>query len=625
MDAPTDLPRMQQEPFEESRRLTGCNVYFAGTGAALETARDVAFDDAALARWRDNIREARSTLGWDDGDIVVRRHRSGASLAFAAPMDQLYAAAEANEWACYDALGLRAPEPEIDEGEDEDEPARPHVACFPRDEALRRLRELAADEAKPALVALQRAADARGVPLLADDDAVSIGAGAHGREWPIDALPAVDAVPWDALRAIPAVLVTGSNGKTTTVRLLAAMTRAHGWPTAHSCTDGVFFDGEALEAGDFSGPQGARTALRQPGAEAAILETARGGLLRRGLALCRVDAAIVTNISVDHFGEYGIHDLDDLAMVKLTVARAVAEGGPGSGPGQALLVLNADDALLRRHGERFAAQRLGWFSLDDAHPALVAHRASGGATCGVRDGRMWLHVGGATHDLGAIDAMPLALGGRAAYNVANLAGAALAATGLGIPVATIAGVLHGFGGSRDDNPGRLQRWQVGGIDVVIDYAHNPDGLRGLLQAVGADRRGGRLAIVVGHAGNREEADLRAVAATAAAFSPELVLLKDVEGYLRGRESGEVARIMRDELLLRGVAGEAAIVSLDEVTATLQALSWAGEGDLVVLPTFDRDARERIEAMLDAMIADGWRAGDALPEPPPTAAMPEAPE
>lgn len=591
------------EPFEESRRLTGCNVYFAGTGAALEVAPGVSFDAATLQRWRDNLQAARQALGWSDAPIVVREHRSGASLAFAAPMDRLYTAAEVNEWAWYEALGRRATLPaEQDAGADDGTP--PHVAAFPRAQALELLRARAEAEARPDLIALQADADARGVPLLADDDVVSIGAGARGQAWPVDALPPVASVPWPALRALPTALVTGSNGKTTTVRLLAAITRAHGWPTAHSCTDGVFFDGVALEAGDFSGPQGARTALRQPQAEAAILETARGGMLRRGLALCRADVAVVTNISVDHFGEYGIHDLDDLAMVKLTVARAVADGG--------LLVLNADDAILLRQSERFAGQRLGWFSLDDDNPVLVAHRASGGATCGVRDGHLLLHLDGAVHDLGAVADMPLSLHGQAAYNVANLAGGALAASALGIPAATIGRVLAAFGASREDNPGRLQRWQVGGVEVVIDYAHNPDGLQGLLRAVAADRRPGRLAIVVGHAGNREEADLRAVAATAAAFSPELVLLKDVEGYLRGRASGEVARIMRDELLARGVPADAAIVSLDEVVATRHALDWAREGDLVVLPTFDRDARGQIEAMLDAMVAQDWQAGDALP-------------
>lgn len=596
------------EPFEESRRLTGCNVYFAGTGAALETARGLAFDEAALQRWWRNVREARAALGWPDGDIVARLHASGASLAFAAPMDGLYAATELNEWAWYDALGLQAAVPPVDGDASE----RPHVAAFPREEALARLRELAADEARPGLLALQAAADAHGVPLLMDDEIVSIGAGAHAREWPIDALPAPEGVDWGVLRAIPTALVTGSNGKTTTVRLLAAMCRAHGWPTAYSSTDGVYLDGQALESGDFSGPAGARTALRQPRAQAAILETARGGLLRRGLALCHADVAIVTNISVDHFGEYGIHDLDDLAMVKLTVARAVADGG--------LLVLNADDAILRGQADRFAGQRLGWCSLDDADPLLDAHRARGGATCGLRDGRLRLHVDGVVHDLGAVADMPLTLGGQAHYNIANLAGAALAATGLGLPVAVIAQVLQRFGAARGDNPGRLQRWRIGGIEAVIDYAHNPDGLRGLLRAVGADRREGRLAVVVGHAGNREEADLRAVAATAAAFSPELVVLKSAEGYLRGRTSDEVPAIMRDELLRRGMDADRAIIELDEVEAARRALAWAGADDLVVLPVFDRDARVRIEALLAQMESAGWRAGDAVPDAPP--AQPE---
>ena len=605
---------MQQEPFEESRRLTGCNAYFAGTGAALETAHGLAFDEAALERWWRNVREGRAALGWPDGDIVVRVHASGASLAFAAPMDRLYAATELNEWAWYDALGLRAADaPGAPDGE---APARPHAAALPREEALAKLRELAAGEARPSLLALQAAADAHGVPLLADDDTVSIGAGAHGRAWAIDALPSPDEVDWSVLRAIPTALVTGSNGKTTTVRLLAAMCRAQGWPAAYSSTDGVYFDGEALESGDFSGPAGARTALRHPRARAAILETARGGLLRRGLALCRADAAIVTNISVDHFGEYGVHDLDDLAMVKLTVARAVAGGGPGSGPGRALLVLNADDALLRAQADRFAGQRLGWFSRDDDDPLLVAHRERNGATCGVRGDRLLLHADGTSHDLGAVADMPLSLGGQAGYNVSNLAGAALAATGLGIAVAAIVQVLHAFGDSREDNPGRLQRWRIGGVDAVVDYAHNPDGLRGLLRAVGADRRSGRLAIVIGHAGNREEADLRAVAATAAEFSPDLAVLKSAEGYLRGRASGEVPAIMRDELLRRGMDAVRAIVEFDEVEAARRALAWARSGDLVVLPTFDREARERIEAMLARMESTDWRAGDAVPEAPP---------
>src|SRR5690606_5678461 len=137
-----------------------------------------------------------------------------------------------------------------------------HAAVRDAAAAMHTLCALAAAEANPALLALQAAAAKHGLPCLPDDDEVSIGAGTGGRTWPADALPDPATVDWPALHAIPTALVTGSNGKTTTVRLLAAMARTHGWRTAHSCTDGVFLDGRALESGDYSGPTGARTALR---------------------------------------------------------------------------------------------------------------------------------------------------------------------------------------------------------------------------------------------------------------------------------------------------------------------------------------------------------------------------
>jgi cyanophycin synthetase len=585
------------EPFEDSRRLTGCNVYFAGTGAALESARGLAFDDTTLARWRDGIALACDALDWPHGELLARRHRSGVSLAFAAPMDRLYAATEVNEWAWSRAVARTA---------DREAHAPGHAAWWDDASGLRTLRAVAAAEAHPALLALRDAAQARGLPFLPDDDAVSIGAGTGSAVWPIAALPAVDAVEWTALHAIPTALVTGSNGKTTTVRLIAAMTRAHGWRTAHSCTDGVFFDGEALEAGDFSGPAGARTVLRQPQAEAAVLETARGGMLRRGLALCRADAAVVANVSADHFGEYGVHDLDDLARVKLTVARAIGADG--------LLVLNADDATLTRQAEALTCPR-GWFALDFDAPALAAHRSGGGATCGVRAQRLRLSWRGEEHDLGAVADMPLTLGGRADYNVANIAGASLAATALGVAPAAIAATLARFGAAHGDNPGRLQHWRFGALDVYVDYAHNPDGLHGFLHAIGAAERGGRLGMILGHAGNREDADLRAVAATAATFRPDLVVLKDSGGYERGRASGEIAAIMRAALRAAGTPDDAIDIHLDEADAARHTLQWARDGDLLALPVHELAVREKVVAWLDTLRASQWRPGTALPPLP----------
>ncbi len=589
---------MSGEPFEDSRRLTGANLYFDGTGAALETAPGLVFDAAALQRWRDNIARVRKALAWPDGALFVREHASGASLAFEAPLDQLYIAAEANEWALFSALGMRASDAPVDE---DGESPRPHVAHFDDEDALRQLRALADAEAKPAMAALVEAARAHGVPAHADDEALSIGEGEAAHAWPLDALPAIDAVPWTRLRAIPKAVVTGSNGKTTTVRLLAAMLRAHGLRAGYSSTDGLFIDGERVEAGDYSGPVGARTVLRDPRVQAAVLETARGGLLRRGLVANDARVAVVTNVSADHFGEYGVHTLDDIAAVKLVVAKSLAADG--------LLVLNADDPLLVRHAAATGKSMIGWFAL-----ALEDALARGALACGVREGRLVLSLDGSEHDLGAIADMPLTLGGSARYNIANIAAASLAASALGIAPATVAAVLARFGASHADNPGRLQRWTLGNVEVLLDYAHNPDGLRGLLQVADGLRGNGRLALLLGHAGNRLEDDFRALAAVAAEAQPDRVWLKDIGGdYLRGRASGEVAAILFGALRAAGMEAAALPVCLDEAQAAREALQWARPGDLLVLPIHEPERRDAVVALLDRLQAEGWRAGQRLPE------------
>jgi UDP-N-acetylmuramyl tripeptide synthase len=594
------------EPFEDSRRLTGANLYFDGPGAALEIAPGIAFDAAVLRRWFENIARASAALGWADGAIVVREHATGASLAFAAPLDQLYAATEANEWALYAALGLRADDTLVESGpvDEESGDPRPHVAHFDDEDALRRLRELAQAEAKPALIALLDAAHAHGVPAHADDDALSIGEGADSQTWSLGELPSPGDVAWPRLRGVPKAVVTGSNGKTTTVRLLAAMLKAHGLRAGYSSTDGLFIDGERVEAGDYSGPVGARTVLRDPRVQAAVLESARGGLLRRGLVADDARVAVVTNVSADHFGEYGIHDLDDLAAVKLVVAKSLADDG--------LLVLNADDPVLVRSADSTGVVRTGWFALD-----VDGARSRGLPACGVRGGRLVLATGEGghalgEHDLGEVAAMPLTVGGSARYNIANIAAASLAAFAFGIAPSTIESVLARFGASNADNPGRLQRWILGDVQVLLDYAHNPDGLRGLL-AVAEGLRRGRMALLLGHAGNRLDEDFRALAAVAAAAKPDRVWLKDIGGdYLRGRASGDVAMILREALLATGMAEDALPVCLDEAQAAREALAWARAGDLLVLPVHEPARRDEVVALLDALQAAGWKAGQALP-------------
>jgi UDP-N-acetylmuramyl tripeptide synthase len=437
----------------------------------------------------------------------------------------------------------------------------------------------------------------RDLPWLLDDETLSLGAGAGGHGFALGDLPRVDDVPWVELRSVPTALVTGSNGKTTTVRLVAACARAHGWRPGHCCTDGVFVDGAVVVTGDYSGPAGARLVLRDERVEAAVLETARGGILRRGLAVPRADVAVVTNVSADHFGEYGIHELDALADVKLTVGAVVRPGGA--------LVLNADDPILRTKAtaleRRFdRCPPIAWFAADADDPFLVAHRAAGGATCGVRAGHLRLSVNAVDFDLGELAAMPLTLGGMAGYNVANLAAAALAAHAMGVAPATIASVFARFGSRVEDNPGRLMRFDADGVQVLVDYAHNPEGMRGLLTVAQSLRKGaGRFGVLLGHAGNREDRDVERLAEVAAEFLPDLVVVKELEGYLRGRQPGEVPRLIKAALLRAGLPEAGLTMRPTEMEAVRCALEWARPGDVLALPVHGLEARAAAVILLQS--------------------------
>ena len=554
----------------------------------------VDIDDALLGEWSARVRRMRSALGWPDAALVTRVHASGASLAFAAPLDQLLSATEVNEWALLGALYPLRREGVLH--------APGYAAAWDEESALHTVRAFTRAERNPALLAAVDAALTHGLTALVDEETVSFGVGHGSRSWAPTELPPLAQIDWSALHDAPIALVTGSNGKTTTTRLLAAFARAHGWRTAYTCTDGVFVGAVALAAGDYSGPTGARVALRAPDIDVAILETARGGLLRRGLAVQHADVAVVTNVSDDHFGEYGVHDLDDLAAVKLSVARVLGEDG--------VLVLNADDPCLVRHAAQLRA-RLAWFALDADAPLLQAHRARGGTTCGVRDGHLHLQCADADHDLGIVDAMPLSFGGAARYNIANLAAATLAASALGIATATLREVLAGFGAAREDNPGRLQHWMIDGINVFVDYAHNPDGLRGLLD-VATRTRTGRFGLLLGQAGNREDAEIRELAAVAASFEPDLVVLKDIGGMLRGRADGDVPAILRDELARRGLREQGIIEQLDEYAAVRTMLVWARRGDTLVLPIHGSEVKSTVGALLDSLHTGGWKTGTPLP-------------
>ena len=542
----------------------------------------------AIASWAAATRRMTEALGWPAGQIAARRWADGAELGLTAPTDQLLTATDVNEWAwTQSALAL---------GRDLGPPGL-WPGSTPRefDDALPYLRAMSRAEARPPFVALEREAKPRGVPFRWDEQTVWIGSGRYGEAWPREALPAPEAVAWAERLAVPTALVTGSNGKTTTTRLLAAILRAHGLATGHCCTDGVFVNGETLASGDYSGPLGALTTLADPRVEAAVLETARGGILRRGLVATGADVAIATNVQLDHFGEYGIDGHAAIAAVKLTVAKGVRDGG--------WLVLNAGDRhLVAGEPAVRPTVRRAWFAFDPAD--LATHRRQHTAT--LEHDRLVVSDGTTQHPLARVDEIPLSAGGVARYNLENAMAAGLAAWCLGIPAETIHRVITTFGTRAADNPGRLETWRLANVTVLTDYAHNPEGISGLL-TVARSLGPKRLLLLLGQAGNRGDDAIRALAAAAWAFRPDHIVLKDLEGFLRGRAPGEVPGILADELRRLGLADERMECVLPEVDAVRTVLARAREGDVLVLPVHGAAARTEVAALLRRLADEAWRA------------------
>jgi cyanophycin synthetase len=586
--------------FTDSRRLTGPNVYFNVPAAVLET-RNGCVSREHIEQWQTHVCRLAGSLGWPVPACHAQTHPKGATLAFTAPIDQLYAATEINEWAWQavcDEIELSAP-------------AFPDIHDL--NMAISSFRRMAACEREPELIELMHAAERLAWPVLLDDDSFSVGFGSQTCIWPRTALPVGAGLPKDRVLALPVAMVTGSNGKTTSVRLLAAMARAAGLNSGHNCTDGLFFNGVLIEADDYSGPAGARATLRHPGVQAAILETARGGMLRRGLATDQADVALVTNISEDHFGEYGVFTLDDLTRVKLTVAKGLKPDGT--------LVLNAGDQQLVTHG-RDLPVNVAWFARDWQNAFLQERLAEGALVCAEDNGHLSLHAGGIVHDLGAVADMPLSVNGLAGYNIENMAAAALCAYRLGFGLDAICHTLAHFGLQAQDNPGRLQRWQFGDVRVLLDYAHNPDGMRGFLDIAQTLRGDGRMAVLLGQAGNRENDDIVKLAETVARFNPDFVALKDMAGYERGRAAGEVPALLHSVLLQNGLDASRVHTQLDELQAVRDVLDWAQPGDVLALPVHGLPEREAVQALLQTMQDDGWRAGQALPQAQPMAVNPD---
>lgn len=539
----------------DSRRLTGPNLFWDLPGAILDIALDGVSAQQLVPVWSAEVGVLMKAVGWPPGQICSRSFKGGVSLVINAPIDVLYTACELNEVAFRRAVaGLM--------GEQAGSPD--HDIC--------NLKELLVKERNPALLELQAAAARHQTPFLWDDDEVSIGFGKTAMTWPADQLPVADSLDWASIATVPLGIVTGTNGKSTTVRLSAEILAAAGMNTGITSTDYIRVGEEILDRGDYSGPGGARTLLRHPRSEAVVLEVARGGLLRRGIGVERADAALITNIAEDHMGEYGINTVEEMAEAKFIVRRALATDAP--------LILNADDAESVRMSATLN-NRIIWFGLDADNLVMRAHLEKGGQAAYLSDGWLVIESGGQARKIVEAKDIPITFGGAARYNIRNSLGAMALCSVLGASDAALEAGLRAFSGDASVNPGRGNLYEKDGIRIFIDFAHNEHGLKAVADTVRAFQAS-RNIVLMGQAGDRSDQEIAAYVSAACDLHPERLLVCDMPGYERGRLPGEVAELIGRLAIDEGMSKDAVRLVDSPLAGVESALNSAKKGDCLVL-------------------------------------------
>ncbi|MGE5629990.1 MAG: cyanophycin synthetase [Caulobacteraceae bacterium] len=376
--------------------------------------------------------------------------------------------------------------------------------------------------------------------------------------------------PEGSLCRVPIVSVTGTNGKTTTARLISHIIRQMGYRVGLTTTSGIYINDELLKYGDNTGPVSAKTILTDRTIEYAVLETARGGIVNKGLGYDIADVGIITNITEDHLGIDDISTMDDLAYVKSLVVEAVKEDGYS--------VLNADDAYCMGMKERIKSQII-LFSLNPANEAVKEHVAQGGIAV-YSDGKsIFINNGGEEICLIGINEVPSTMEGILRHNISNSMAAIAGSIGLGIPVEVIKQGLSTFICDSAGNPGRFNIYDVNGIKVVLDYGHNIDGYRVVidsLQRMKADRLIG----VIGTPGDRTDSSTITIGKMCGDCFDRIYIKEDKDR--RGREPGEIAALLEQGCKMGSIKPSDVIIELSEEKALEKAILDAKQGDIVIV-------------------------------------------
>ncbi|MGB5508873.1 cyanophycin synthetase, partial [Robiginitalea sp.] len=368
---------------------------------------------------------------------------------------------------------------------------------------------------------------------------------------------------------IPIVAITGTNGKTTTSRLIAHMAKMSGYRVGYTTSDGVYIQNRLLMKGDCTGPQSAEFVLKDPTVNFAVLECARGGILRAGLGFSKCDIAIVTNISADHLGLKGIHTIEQLARVKSVVPETVLPDG--------YAILNADDDLVYEMRKSVNCN-VALFSMDEENPRIKALQRKGGITAVYENGYVTLCRGTWKMRIMKAETIPLTYGGRAKFMIQNILPAVIASNVRGISIEDMKAALETFLPSASQTPGRLNLFEFNKFKILLDYAHNPAGMRALQKFTNEIEASVKVGVVAG-IGDRREEDNNEIGSIAAEMFDEIIIRQDK--HLRGRTEKELIAMLREGILSKYPEKKITVIP-SEKEAIHHAVENAIDGSLIVL-------------------------------------------
>jgi len=368
---------------------------------------------------------------------------------------------------------------------------------------------------------------------------------------------------------IPIIAITGTNGKTTTSRLIAHIAKMRGYRVGYTTSDGVYIQNRLLMKGDCTGPASAEFVLKDPTVNFAVLECARGGLLRAGLGFGNCDVAVVTNVDADHLGLKGIHTVEQLARVKGVVPETVLPDG--------YAILNADDDLVydMRRGIKC---NLALFSMDENNPRIQALQRIGGITAVYENGYVTICRGSWKMRIMKAENIPLTYGGKATFMIQNVLAAVLAANVRGISIEDMKAALETFVPSASQTPGRLNLFQFENFQILLDYAHNPSGMRALKKFTDKLECTVKVGIIAG-IGDRRMEDNNEMGMIAAEMFDEVIIRQDK--HLRGKTEVELIKMLNDGIQAKDPNKKTTIIPSEKEAITF-AVNNAIKGSLIIL-------------------------------------------